>query len=77
MRLGTGHLWAHPFLALVLRVLGAIVESVDGPTSELLGPGGPWRCFLIRVSLSCDELRPVRRGKTFGEFCNTSGVSLA
>ena len=39
VRLGTGHLWAHPFPSLTLWVPGAVVEPIDGPTFELLDLG--------------------------------------
>ena len=41
VRPGTGRYRAHPFRPLTLKVLGAIVEPVSGPTFELLGLDGP------------------------------------
>ena len=66
--LGTGRLRAHPFPSLILRVPRVVVETIDGPSFELLGLGGSWRCFLIRIPLTGDESWPVRRGKMSGEF---------
>jgi len=55
VRLGNVRLQAHPFPSLTLRAPRVVVEPVNGPTFELLGLGGPSRCFLICIPLTCDE----------------------
>ena len=40
VRPGTGHLPAYPFPPLTLKVPGAVVEPIGGPTFRLLGLDG-------------------------------------
>ena len=46
-------------------LVGTIVENI-GPALELLGPGGPEKCFLTHIPSVGKESGSVREGKTSG-----------
>ena len=43
-----------------------VVKTVDGPTLEFLGPGGPEEHFLTHISSTDKESWSAQEGKTSG-----------
>ena len=45
--------------------VGTAIETI-GPALELLGPGGPEKCFLTRIPSAGKECWSAQEGETFG-----------